>query len=47
LGFIRRPIGHKLVARIKAREALRAKVVLLLGEQYDVNERVWVRVEVG
>jgi hypothetical protein len=45
LGFIRRPIAHKLVARIKAGEALRAMVAVLLGEQYDVNERVWVRVE--
>lgn len=47
LGFIRRPIAHKLVARIKAGRALRAEVALLLGEQYDVNERVWVRVEVS
>ncbi|HHX28960.1 MAG TPA: hypothetical protein GX716_08155 [Firmicutes bacterium] len=47
LGFIGRPIAHKLVARIQVGQALRGKVVVLLGENYDVNERVWVRVEVG
>lgn len=44
LGFIRRPIAHKLVARIKGGAALRAKVELVLSEQYDINERVWVKV---
>lgn len=45
LGFIRKPVAHKLVARIKAGTALHGKVAVLLGEQYDINERVWVKVE--
>jgi hypothetical protein len=47
LGYIRKPIAHKLVARIQAGKALRGRIAVLLGEQYDVNERVWVRVEVN
>lgn len=45
LGFIRKPIAHRLVHRVKAGTALRGKVALVLSEQYDINERVWVRVE--
>lgn len=44
LGYIRRPIARMLVTRIKAGTGLLARVGLLLGDQYDVNERIWVRV---
>lgn len=45
IGYIRRTIARTLVARIKAGTGLLAKVELVLGEGYDINERVWVRVQ--
>ena len=46
LGYIRRPIARKLVARIERGAALQAKVALVLVEGFGPNDRLYVEVRV-
>lgn len=45
VGYIRRSIARMLVARIKSGTGFVSRVGVLLGEEYDANERVWVQVQ--
>ena len=46
LGYLRKGVAHKLVARIKKGAALSARVVVVLGEEFDVNDRLNIEVKV-
>jgi hypothetical protein len=46
LGFLRRGIAHQLVQRLKKKASLSGQVAVVLGEDYDPNERLYVAVKV-
>lgn len=45
LGFIRKPIAHRLAARIERGAVLPGQVAIMMGEHSDPNGRVYVEVE--
>ncbi len=46
LGYLRKGIAHRLVPRIRKGAALSARVVVVLGEEFDVNDRLNIEVKV-
>ncbi|HSW10462.1 MAG TPA: HIRAN domain-containing protein [Bacillota bacterium] len=46
LGYLRRGIAYQLAQRLKKKAALSGNVTAVLGEEFDPNERLYVRVKV-
>ncbi len=46
LGYIRKSIAHRLVTRMKKGAALSAKVAALMGREFDVNDRLNIKVKI-
>lgn len=46
LGYLRRNIAHSLVSRIKRGAALSGRVMVVLGPEFDVNDRLNIEVKV-
>ncbi|MGI6643411.1 MAG: HIRAN domain-containing protein [Bacillota bacterium] len=46
LGYVRSPIARKLARRMMSGAVMEGRIAVLLGEQADPNERVYVKVDV-